>query len=143
MKINILINGVGGPTPRSIARSLHRYSELEIRLIGTDINPRAYGLYEKDLYHKTYIIPRAGDKNYWSVLESIVQKHEIDLAFVQPEMEVLEWTRYKSQGNEWPCKAILPNYNIVENLIDKSLMTSLLRDTDLVPNSLDIDPKNT
>lgn len=142
MKINILINGVGGPTPRSIARSLHRYSKLEIRLIGTDTNPVAYGLYEDDLYHKTYRIPRAGDEKYWSTIQNIVEKHDINLAFVQPEMEVLEWTRYKSKGKEWPCKAILPDYNIVENLIDKSLMTNLLNKTDLVPNSLDIDPNN-
>ena len=142
MSINILINGVGGPTPRSIARSLHRYSDLDIRLIGTDVNPLAYGLYEDDLYHETYVIPPASDPDYWSSIERLVKKHDIHLAIVQPELEVLEWTRYKSEGNAWPCKALLPDFKIVQKLIDKSLMTELLKETDLVPNSLDIDPSN-
>src|SRR5690554_5751316 len=92
MSIKILINGVGGPTPRSIARSLHRYSDLEITLIGTDVNPLAYGLYEDDLYIKTYVIPPAGDKDYWPTIQLLVEKHDIDMAIVQPEKEVLEWT---------------------------------------------------
>lgn len=140
MTITILINGVGGPTPRSIARSLHRYSEQEVCLIGTDINPLAHGLYEKDLYHKTYVIPRAGDNEYWPTLKKIIEEHQIDIALVQPELEVLEWTRYKAQGKEWPCKTLLPDYQIAKSLVDKSLMTALLRETDLVPDSLDIAP---
>ncbi|PZW43764.1 carbamoyl-phosphate synthase large subunit [Mesonia algae] len=140
MAITILINGVGGPTPRSIARSLHRYGKQEVRLIGTDINPLAYGLYETDLYHKTYVIPPAGDPDYWSALEKIVEEHDIDLALVQPELEVLEWSRHKSAGKEWPCKTLLPDHEIVKYLVDKSLMTAWLKETDLVPNSLDISP---
>lgn len=142
MKITILINGVGGPTPRSIARSLKRYSNLEVRLIGTDVNPLAYGLYESELYDRTYVIPPAGAETYWSTLEKIIAKEEVDLAIVQPELEVLEWTRHKAMGNNWPCKVLLPDYSIVKNLIDKSLMTELLKETDLVPNSLDISPDN-
>lgn len=142
MAVNILINGVGGPTPRSIARSLHRYSELDIRLIGTDVNPLAYGLYEDSLYDKTYVIPPAGHAAYWKTIEKIIEDEKIDIAIVQPEMEVLEWTKYKSLGKEWPCKVLLPDLSIVENLLDKSLMTELLKETDLVPNSLDIEPDN-
>lgn len=142
MSIKILINGVGGPTPRSIARSLHRYSNLDITLIGTDINPLAYGLYEDDLYHQTYVIPPAADLNYWPTVERLVKEYDIDIAIVQPEQEVLEWTRYKAEGNDWPCKVLLPDHAIVQNLIDKSLMTDLLKKTDLVPNSLNIDPSS-
>lgn len=142
MTIKVLMNGVGGATPRSIARSLHRYSNLDICLIGTDVNPMVYGLYEDDLYYKTYVVPAANDPDYWPALQRLVKKHHIDIAIVQPEREVLEWTRYKSEGNEWPCPALLPDYSIVQKLIDKSLMTELLKKTDLVPKSLNIDPFN-
>src|SRR5690554_4668468 len=118
MAINILINGVGGPTPRSIARSLHRYSNLDVRLIGTDVNPLAYGLYEDSLYDKTYVIPPAGHEDYWATLEQIIAEEKIEIAIVQPEMEVHEWTRYKALGREWPCKVLLPDLSIVENLLD-------------------------
>lgn len=140
MEVNILINGVGGPTPRSIARSLLRHSNLNVRLIGTDINPYTHGLYESELYEHTYLVPPASSKDYWGAIEEIVKKHHIDFAIVQPEQEVLEWSRYKSLGNQWPCKAFLPDYEIVKILLDKSIMTRHLEDTDLVPRSVIIDP---
>ncbi|WP_335967176.1 hypothetical protein [Galbibacter sp. PAP.153] len=142
MAINVLINGVGGPTPRSIARSLHRYSNMEYTIIGTDINPRAHGLYEKDLYHETYVIPPAGNPAYWSAINNIIEKHDIEIAIVQPELEVLEWTKYKKEGGIWPCKVFLPDHAIVENLIDKALMTNILKKIGLVPASITIDPLN-
>lgn len=140
MSTTILINGVGGPTPRSIARSLHRYAEGDFTLIGTDINPLAYGLYENDLYAKTYVVPPAGHQDYWPSIKKIIEHHQIDMAIVQPELEVLEWTKYQSEGNNWPCKAFLPDYQIVKSLVDKSIMTAMLENTGLVPNSVNIDP---
>ena len=47
--MNILISGVGGPTPRSIARSIKisKYADT-VKMYGTDVNPIAYGLYENE-----------------------------------------------------------------------------------------------
>ena len=59
--MKILINGVGGPTPRSISRALRWYSRYKhYELIGTDINPLARDLYDQTLYNKTYLVPPAG-----------------------------------------------------------------------------------
>ncbi len=141
--MNILISGVGGPTPRSISRSILRLSNYkDAKLYGTDINKTAYGLYEDDLYAKTFIIPRASDPNYWTVIKDIVEEYNIDLAMVHPELEVLEWTRYKKEGGEWPCKALLPSHELVEILIDKARMTKVLKDFEgFVPPSVQINPK--
>lgn len=134
--MNILISGVGGPTPRSIARTIKQFSkDSNIKLIGTDINRLAYGLYEKDLYDKTYLIPPAGDKEYWSSIKDIIDKHQIDLALVHPEQEVMAWSERKSQTNDLPCKVYLSDYDLCKVLVDKSKMTSLLEKTDLVPES--------
>lgn len=141
--MNILINGVGGPTPRSIARSIKHHSKYkEAKLFGTDINPLAYGLYESDLYEKTFVIPGAGKEGYWEALKKIVKEYKIDLAIVQPELEVLEWTMQRVLDKPWPCDAYLPNNELARLLVDKSLMTAVLEDTGLVPPSLNIDPKN-
>jgi len=138
--MNILINGVGGPTPRSIARTLRYYSNFkDLKIIGTDINPMAYGLYEKDLYDKTYLIPPANHKNYWSSIENIIKNHKIDMALVHPEHEVLEWSKRQTQSQDLPCKAYLPDYKLCEALVDKSKMTKLLEDTDFVPKSFMFD----
>lgn len=140
--MNILINGVGGPTPRSVARSIKHYSKYkDTKLFGTDINPLAYGLYESDLYEKTFVIPGAGKEGYWVALQKIVEEYQIDLAIVQPELEVLEWTKQRELGESWPCDAYLPNNELARLLVDKSLMTEVLEDTGLVPPSLNIDPK--
>jgi hypothetical protein len=141
--MNILINGVGGPTPRSIARSIKRLSKYkDAKLFGTDINPLAYGLYESDLYESTFIIPAAGKDGYWEAIEKIVKENNIDFAIVQPEHEVLEWTRYQESGKDWPTEAFLPNSKLAQLLVDKSEMTEILKGTDLVPPSINIDPES-
>ena len=140
--MNILINGVGGPTPRSIARSLKQYSKFKnAKLIGTDINPYAHGLYEKELYDATYLVPPAHDPEYWHEIEKIITKHNIDIALVHPEVEVLEWAK-RSENEDLPCKTLLPSQKMVEVLIDKSRMTEVLKDTDLVPKSFTINSNN-
>ena len=60
--MKILITGVGGPTPRSFAISLKKYSTYaNYEFIATDINPLSIGLYQKDLFKKSYVIPKASD----------------------------------------------------------------------------------
>jgi len=140
--MNILITGVGGPTPRSIARSIKRYSNLnDTVLIGTDINSVAYGLYETELYDKTYLIPKVSEKGYWNAIKNIVEKHQITIAIVQPELEVLEWSR-RMANNRLPCKVLLADAKLVELLIDKSKMSEVLAQTGLVPKSYVIDSVN-
>ena len=54
--MKILITGIGGPTPRSFAIALKKYSFYKrFELIGTDINPLAIGLYQNDLFNKTLL----------------------------------------------------------------------------------------
>src|SRR5690606_37491567 len=87
--LNILLTGVGGPTPRSLAYSIRNYSDRfrECRLVATDINPRASGLFESGFFARSYLIPRAGDGEYWESIHRIVESENIDLALIQPEAE--------------------------------------------------------
>lgn len=141
--MNILINGVGGPTPRGIARSIKRHGDFKnAKLIGTDINSYAYGLYENDLYDKTYVIPGAGKEGYWEAIEDIIKTHKIDVALVHPELEVLEWTKKVKEGYDLPCKTYLPDFSVADLLVDKAKMTDVLADTGLVPKSVNIDPSS-
>ena len=137
MTMKILINGVGGPTPRNLAKSLRNYSRLEdLKLVGTDINPYAIGLYQKHLFDKTYLIPRASAPDYWEAIERVIAENDIEFAMVQPELEVLEWSkRLKERGN-LPCKALIPNFDLTQVLINKARTTEVLEPVeDLVPKS--------
>lgn len=134
--MNILITGVGGPTPRSFAIALKKYGNFKnMRLIATDINRLSIGLYQKELFDASYIIPRAGADNYWLVINDIVKKENIDLAVILPELEVIEWSK-KNEVGALPCKVLLPSSQIVELLVDKSKMTEILNPLGIVPTSL-------
>lgn len=139
--MNILITGVGGPTPRSFAiaiKKIGRYKDA--RLIGTDINPRAVGLYQRDLFDETYVIPRADAADYWKVVEELVKREKIDLAIILPELEVMEWAKKASTG-ALPCTSFLPDIKMAEALVDKGRMTQLLEETGLVPSSFGFSPR--
>lgn len=133
--MNILITGVGGPSPKSVARSLKFHSQLkDVKLFGTDSNKYAYGLYDKGLYEKTFLVPRVDSNDYWQKFEKIVSENEIEFAVILPELEVLEWSKRKDTY-ELPCKVLLPDYKFAKSVYSKATMTSLLENTDLVPKS--------
>jgi hypothetical protein len=134
--IHILVSGIGGPTPRSFSLALQKYSNIDtFRFVGTDINPLAYGLYQKNLFNSTYVIPRPEAPNYWDLIEEIVRKESIDMAIVLSELEVLAWSKRQKKGR-LPCKALLPDPILAEVLFDKSKMTDLLDPLKLVPPSI-------
>jgi predicted ATP-grasp superfamily ATP-dependent carboligase len=134
--MNILITGVGGPTPRSFAISLQKYGKLSgINLIATDSNPLAVGLYQKELFNKSYVVPLASHSDYWQVMEHIITENKIDLAVILPEAEVLVWSK-RQQNGPLPCRALIPDLAVVEALIDKGKMTDVLNPLNIVPRSI-------
>jgi len=141
--MKILITGVGGPTPRSFAIALKKYSNYKkYELIATDINPLAIGLYQGDLFDKAYVVPRATDANYWEVIDKIILENQIEYAVINPELEVIEWSKKQEMGM-LPCKVLLPDLVLSELFVDKSQMTHLLKDQDIVPPSVEFSRSET
>jgi len=137
--MKILITGVGGPTARSVAFALKSCSGgTKYKLIGTDCNRLSIGLYQDSLFKKTYIIPIASDPNYWTVIEKIIHEEKIDITIVQPEQEVLEWSR-RAKAEDLPCKSLIPDFNLARISIDKSLVNELLAPFGFVPQSVIIE----
>lgn len=142
--MNVLISGVGGPTPRSVARSIRYYSNYsESTLIGTDCDPLAHGLYQTSLYDATHVVPPAGSPDYWPAIQQIVDTHGIDLALIHPEQEVLEWVARRERGEALPCPALLPDRGIAELLTDKAAMSRALAGTPFIPPTLEVIPGQT
>lgn len=141
--LNILITGVGGPTPRSFARAIKEIGNYKpYRLIATDIHPFAIGLYQNTLFDKSYITPRSSNGRYWEVMEDIIQKEKIDIAIILPEQEVLTWSE-RQQTGILPCKALIPPKEAVDKMLDKGILTESLQERGLVPVSVRIDAKDT
>jgi hypothetical protein len=124
-KLNVLITGIGGPTPRSIAKSLRRQHDT-YNLIGIDANRKALGFYMAGLVDKSYLAPPVSTgKDYWKFIEDLIVKEEIDLAFVQPEVEVIAWGNYFLVNNRYPCPVLIPPLDLAKALMDKSIMADM------------------
>ena len=89
----ILITGIGGLTPRSIAKII-RKNHPDYRIIGCDINKKAVGFFMKGLLDKYYVCPRCTSTEYFPWMENLVRQEQVDYAFVQPESEIVEWGGY-------------------------------------------------
>lgn len=140
--LNILITGIGGPTPRSFARAIKEIGDYaEYNLIGTDIHPHALGHYQKSIFKKSYITPKSNEKNYWRVMEDIIDREEIDFAIILPEQEILEWSR-RQKASKLPCVSLIPPFDTAVKIINKGVLTKMLESEGVVPLSLLIDKDN-
>ncbi len=134
--MKILMTGVGGPTPRSFAIALKKYSQYkDVDIIATDINSLAIGLYQNELFCKSYIVPRATDAGYWDAIEKIIAENNIDIAVILPELEVIEWSK-RMEAGKLKCKVLLPSVALAELLVDKAKMTEILDELMIVPHSI-------
>jgi carbamoyl-phosphate synthase large subunit len=141
-QLNILITGVGGPTPRSFARAIKEVGNYaEYKLIGTDIHPYAIGHYQDTLIDKSYVTKRSSEEGYWAEIEELIVKESIDIAIILPEQEVLAWSKRQAISS-LPCKALIPPKNAVDKMLDKGILTEALMASGLVPSSIIIDPNN-
>jgi len=139
MPINALIFGVGGPTILGLAKSLRLATERsQLRLIGVDGDPFAPGLYNRSLFDATCLNGFVRDGNYWEIVETIIDRESIDVAFMVPEPEVLAWSERQAVGG-LPCKALVPDWVVAKSMYDKMACNLILQETGLVPETLRVD----
>lgn len=107
----------------------------DVNFFATDINPLAIGLYNKDLFTKSFLVPHCTKPEYWAAIETIIEENNITHAVILPELEVMEWSK-RAQQKKLSVEVLLPSPSIAELLVDKSRMTELLASLDLVPASV-------
>ena len=142
----ILITGIGGLTPRSIA-TIIKENHPDYKLIGCDIEKKAMGFFMKakdgsKLIDEYYIAPRCDSPDYFPWLEKLVSKKKIDYAFVQPESEIVEWGEYYNRHGKYPCNVFMGSKLLSESLRDKSIMASLLEGTEFIPKTIKVSQSN-
>lgn len=137
----ILITGIGGLTPRSIAKVVKK-NHLDYRLIGCDIEKKAVGFFMAGLLDEYYICPRCTSPDYFLWVEELVKTEHIDYAFVQPEAEIVEWGAYYEKHKKFPCPVFMGNKFFSESLRNKSIMAELLEGTDYIPKTIKVTQDN-
>lgn len=133
----ILINGIGGPTPRSIAKTI-RNKYPDYKIVGIDANPKAIGFFMKDLVDVYYKAPKINQPEYWDFIHKIIKDENIDFAFVQPEKEIIGWGEYFEKNGNFPCPVLIPQKDFALTLMDKSLMADILKGTHFIPKTIKI-----
>ena len=142
----ILITGIGGLTPRSIA-SIIRENHPDYRIIGCDIEKKAMGFFMKtrrgkQLVDDYYIAPRCDSPDYFPWIEQLVLHENIDYAFVQPESEILAWGDYYEKKGRFPCPVFMGSKRLSQSLRDKSIMADLLAGTEYIPKTIKVTQEN-
>lgn len=97
----ILITGIGGLTPRSIAKII-RKNHPDYKLIGIDVNKKAIGFFIKGLLDDYSVCPKCTDPEYFFFIEKLVADKKVDYAFVQPESEIIMWGDYFEKHRVFP-----------------------------------------
>ncbi len=141
--IKVLVTGVGGPTPRSFVRAIKWFGGAmadKFEFIGVDCNPLAYGLYEQELFSKSFVVPRADSGNYWAAINSIVQKNDIDGAVILPEVEVIEWAKNAAGKLDKKIKLHLPDPTLAASIVNKYTLHQLLKNSSCIPAYCLINP---
>lgn len=133
----ILITGIGGPTPRSIAKTI-RENHPDFHIIGIDANPKALGFFIPNLVNKYYVAPKVFKPDYWPFINNLIADEKIDMAFVQPELEVIGWGNYYNLNGSFPCPVLIPSVELASVLIDKAKMADVLKGTDFIPKTIKI-----
>lgn len=136
----ILITGIGGPTPRSIARTIKK-SKPKMRLVGIDVNPKAMGFFMPGLVDAHYVAPRISDPDYWPFINKLITDEKVDMAFVQPEKEVIGWGHYFNQTGAYPCPVLIPPVELADMLMNKANMADVLAGTEFIPKTIRVTQK--
>lgn len=131
-KVNVLVTGVGGPTPRSFVRAVIDSGCDSYRFIGVDSNPLAIGLYDENSFVAGYVVPPATDRAYWSYIEKIVKDHNVKFAVVMPEIEVIEWSKAIEVGVA-PCESLISAPSPLSDLVDKKRLHEVLEGEEYIP----------
>ena len=137
----ILITGIGGLTPRSIAKII-RENHPDYRLIGCDIEKKAVGFFMQGILDEYFVAPRCNAPDYFEWVEKLVAAKGIDYAFVQPEAEIVVWSAYREKNGHYPCPVFMGSNLLSVSLRDKSIMADLLEGTDFIPRTIKVTQQN-
>lgn len=137
----ILLTGIGGLTPRSIAKVI-RKNHPDYRLIGVDANKKAMGFFMPGLLDDYAVCPRCTEESYFPFIEQLVKDYQIDYAFVQPEAEIVEWGAYYEKNGRYPVDVFMGCKSLSESLRDKAIMAELLKGTHFIPKTIKVTQQN-
>lgn len=145
--INTIVTSVGGIVAQGIIKSLkyhniyHSDTGHGYKILGTDINFEAAGLYRVD---KFSIVNKSSNRNYLKNIIGLCIKNKIQVLFIGSDVELPILCKYQDEiENKTGTKVITSRENIVNICRDKYLTNEFLEKNNLnfiptcLPENLD------
>jgi len=121
--INVLVTGVGAVIGYGIIKSLRR-SGYQVRIVGLDRNPQAFGARFCDAFFPKKFPEETG--KYWQFLRSLIAEEKIDLLLPGIEEDVFGLYDHKGEIDEGCVKVVLNSRSAIECGRDKWVMHNTL-----------------
>lgn len=123
-RARILVTGAGGNVAQGILKALAD-SGLASWVAATDVNPCSPGLF---LVDRGYVVPKADDPAFESILANIIRDERIDLTLVGADAETLHLARLRQPLEDATGSRVLVSpHDVVARCHDKWLTSQWFR----------------
>lgn len=111
----ILVGGAGGTPSNNFIKSI-RDSKEKLYIMGMTADP--YDLCKANV-DKRFLVPFSYEKDYYSVLEHIIEENSPEFIHVQNDIEVLAISKFRKNLKKMGVLFCLPSHKSIELCIDK------------------------
>ncbi|MBD3215957.1 MAG: ATP-grasp domain-containing protein [Candidatus Lokiarchaeota archaeon] len=137
--IKVLVTGAGGPAGMGVIKSL-KLSDLDINILGADMDKYAPGLYISD---KSFIIPAADNEKFSEKILEICDLEDVDIIIPTVDQEVVIFSKFMDRLNKIHVKIMIPNLQNILNCINKWKTYNICKKERLdVPLSIQVTREN-
>lgn len=124
-KISVLVTAVGGRSVGyQILDGLSQHRD-KYRIVATDMDPFAPGLYEADASH---LLPGANDKKYIPELLKVAKKEKVKIILFGSEAEVKAVAKHKQLFLDAGVIPVVSDADVVENSFNKQKLSKFLQE---------------
>ena len=131
--MNILLLSAGGPSCHGVIKSL-RDIKFQGKIISIDSNKMSAGFYLSDVH---YVVPKAFDEDYISVLLNIVKKEHIDLILPTSSNEIITISKHSHFFDSLGVQLFMSDYESIMICTDKLKFYEKCRDKFPLPKTND------
>ena len=122
--LNIIATATGGAGANGIFWSLRNNGERNIRIIATDMNENAPGLYLAD---KKYLVPQANSGEYITKMLDIAKKEKADAIIPFSPKELLPLAKNKKKFEKIGTKILISDEKAIKLVQDRLKLFSFLK----------------
>jgi len=122
--VSVLVTSAGVESAVNIIKSLRIQTEIKIRIIATDINVFASGLYLADDFEISPPIKEI--KKYIGFLKHVCIKHSIDVIFPCYSGEIELISDYRKEFEKLSIKTLLSDSRVIRQCNDKKSISKII-----------------